>query len=362
MRDRKGGKEWIRHFLPLLRPFRKQLFLAVSAMVLEAAVSVFRPWPLKVVIDRVLSHKPSRVPLLRAWLDNAPYGGIEILYGACAATLLIAVIAGVLTYYFTRLMGDLAQNFVFALRRDLFAHLQRLSLRFHDRQRTGDLITRLTSDTQAIQEMIAQGITVLGTNGCLLLGMLVVMFWLNWRFALVSLSVAPLLFWTVFRYKRRIKAASRRARASTGQLASLAQETLESIRIVQGLAQEEQQDERFQVRSASHHQANLDVVRYQARVVPLVDVFAAIGITIVMWYGATRVLAGELTTGDVVLFFAYITSLYHPMKGLARSSYLFTKASVGAERIAEVLSVRREVTDRPGARVVSRLKGAIEFR
>ena len=362
MGDKKASMVWVRHFLPLLRPYWKQLCLALSAMVLEAAVSVFRPWPLKVVIDRVLSHKPSRVPLLRAWLDNAPYGGIEILYGACAATLLIAVIAGVLTYYFTRLMGDLAQNFVFALRRDLFAHLQRLSLRFHDRQRTGDLITRLTSDTQAIQEMIAQGITVLGTNGCLLLGMLVVMFWLNWRFALISLSVAPLLFLTVFRYKHRIKRASRQARASTGQLASLAQETLASIRIVQGLSQEEQQDERFQARSESHHQAYLDMVRYQARVVALVDIFAAIGITIVMWYGATRVLAGELTTGDVVLFFAYVTSLHHPMKGVARSSYLFSKASVGAERIAEVMSVRREVTDRPGARVVARLKGAIEFR
>src|SRR5206468_2401128 len=106
----------------------------------------------------------------------------------------------------------------------------------------------------------------------------------------------------------------------------------------------------------------LDMVRYQARVVALVDIFAAIGMTIVMWYGATRVLAGELTTGDVVLFVAYVTSLHHPMKGVARSSYLFSKASVGAERIAEVLSVRREVTDRPGARVVVRLKGAIEFR
>ncbi len=362
MRDRKDGKEWIGHFLPLLRPFRKQLFLAVSAMVLDAAISVFRPWPLKVVIDGVLSHKPSRVPLLRAWLDTAPLSRTELLYGACAATLLIAIITGSLTYYITWAMGDLAQHFVFAMRRDLFAHLQRLSLRFHDHQRTGDLTTRLTSDTQAIQEMIANGITVLGTNGCLLAGMLVVMFWLNWRFALVSLSVAPLLFWTVFRYKRRIKAASRRARASTGQLASLAQETLASIRIVQGLSQEEQQDERFQERSESHHQANLDVVRYQARVVPLVDVFAAIGITIVMWYGATRVLAGELTTGDVVLFFAYITSLYNPMKGLARSSYLFSKASVGAERISEVMSVRSEVTDREGALAVSRLKGDIEFR
>src|SRR5712691_4442395 len=291
--NEKTIRGWDPHFVPLLRPFRTQLCVAVSEMLLDAFLSVFRPWPRKDLIDRVLSHKPSRVPFLHGWLDSAPFSKMEILYGACAVTLLIAVITGVLTYYFTRAMGDLAQHFVFAIRRNLFAHLQRLSLRFHDQQRTGDLITRLTSDTQAIQEMIANGLTVFATNTCLLAGMLVLMFWLNWRFALVSLSVAPLLFWTVFRYKRRIKVASRQARAGVSQLASLAQETLASIRIVQGLAQEEQQDERFQARSESHHQAYLDIVRYQARVVPLVDVFAAIGIAIVMWYGATRVLAGE---------------------------------------------------------------------
>src|SRR5207253_11029425 len=137
-----------------------------------------------------------------------------------------------------------------------------------DRQRTGDLITRLTSDIQAIQDMIATGVTTFGTNTCLLAGILVLMFWLNWRFALVSLSVAPLLFGTVFRYKRRIKSAARKARASTGLLASLAQETLASIRIVQGLAQEDQQDERFQERSETHHQAYLEIVRYQARTGP----------------------------------------------------------------------------------------------
>ena len=113
-------------------------------MVVDALVSVFRPWPLKIVIDRVLSHKPSRVPFLHGWLESAPFSKMEILYGACAVTLLIAVITGILTYYFTRAMGDLAQHFVFAIRRNLFAHLQRLSLRFHDQQRTGDLITRLT--------------------------------------------------------------------------------------------------------------------------------------------------------------------------------------------------------------------------
>src|SRR5713101_7227009 len=192
--------------------------------------------------------------------------------------------------------------------------------------------------------------------------MLVLMFWLNWRFALVSLSVAPLLFWTVLRYKRRIKVASRQARAGVSQLAFLAQETLASIRIVQGLAQEEQQDERFQARSESHQQASLDIVRYRARVVPLVDGVAAFGLTVVMWYGALRVLAGELTTGDVILFFAYITNFYSPIKGLVRSSHLFSNASVGAERIAEVLSARSDVADREGAKVVSGLKGGIEIR
>src|SRR2546425_75473 len=361
MHDKKTSRAWT-CVLPLLRPFWKQFCAAVFAMGLGALVSVCQPWPLKIVIDRVLSHKPTRLPFLDAWLDSAQLSEMAILFGACAATLLIAVVTGLLTYYFTRAMGDVAQHFVFAIRRDLFAHMQRLSLRFHDQQRTGDLITRLTTDTQAIQEMIAEGIITLGTNACVLVGMLVVMFWLSWKFALVSLSVAPLLFLTVFRFKRRIKFASRQASASTGQLASLAQETLASIRIVQGLAQEEQQSERFHARSARHHHADLDIVWYQARLAPVVDVFAAAGLTLVMWYGATRVLAGELTTGDLVLFFVYITDLYNPIKGLARSSVRFSKASVGAERIAEVMSARSDVTDREGARAVSGLKGDIEFR
>src|SRR3989442_14428126 len=97
MQDKKTSRDWVRHFLPLLRPFRKQLFLAVVAMVLDALVSVFRPWALKIVIDRVLSHKPSRVPFLHGWLDSAPFSKMGIFYGAWAVTLLIAVITGILT-------------------------------------------------------------------------------------------------------------------------------------------------------------------------------------------------------------------------------------------------------------------------
>ena len=185
-------KEWLRHLLPLLQPFRKQLCWVALAMALDAVLTVFRPWPLKVVIDRVLSQKPTRVPLLGEWLNSDLISQIDILYGACATTILIALGTGLLTYYYTRRVGDAAQRFIYALRCKLFAHIQRLSLRFHDRQRTGDLITRLTSDTQAIQDVTAGGIIVFGSNVLLLAGMLVVMFWLDWRFACAALSVAPL--------------------------------------------------------------------------------------------------------------------------------------------------------------------------
>ena len=358
----KNTKQWLPYFLPLLRPFRKQLWWAVLAMVLDASLTFFRPWPLKVVIDRVLSHRPTRVPFLSAWLDNTTLSRIRILYGACAATLLIALSTGLLTYWYTRTLGIVGQRFVFDLRCRLFAHMQRLSLRFHDTQHRGDLITHLTSDIQAIQDLISNGLIVLGSNAFLLICMLILMLWLNWQFAFVALAVAPLLFWTVFRYTHRIKAAAREARASTGLLASLAQETLASIRIVQGLAQEEQQNDRFQAHSESSLRSYLEGVRYQARVAPLVDVFAAAGLVLVMWFGATHVIEGHLTTGDMVVFFAYVTNLYSPMKALARLSYVTSKASVGAERIADIMRVRSEVTDHHGAREVSHLKGEIEFR
>ena len=357
-----GG--WIRELMPLLRSSPLTLLWALVAMMLDAMLTLCRPWPLKVVIDRVISlePKPTRVPWVGEWLNRASVDPMYILYGACAATLLIGTGTGLLTYMYTRVMGDVGRRAVFALRRDLFAHMQRLSLRFHDRQRTGDLAARLTSDIQSIQDIIANGTIVFFSNALLLVGMIALMFWLNWRFALAALSAAPLLFWAVFRYTHRIKLATRAARTSDGLLASLAHETLASIRIVQGLAQEEQQDDRFHVQNLSSSQAYVEGFRYQARIAPLVDLLGATGLAVVMWYGATQVRAGLLTTGDVIVFFAYVTNLYSPMRALAKLSYAFNRASVGAERIAEILRVRREVIDRSDAQPAPRLQGAIEFR
>lgn len=347
-----------------LRAARGKIAWAALAVLLDALLTLARPWPLKLVIDRVIPTTPHhvRVPWLSHWLSNPALDRAHLLYGACIATLLVALGTGAFTYAFTRIMGEVGRHFAFVLRRDLFAHMQRLSLRFHDRQRTGDLTARLTSDIQNIQEVVANTATTFASNALLLVGMAVLLFWLNWRFALVALSMAPFLFWAVFRYTRRIKLAVRAARTSDGLLASLAQETLASIRTVQGLAQETQQASRFEVQSRASLHAYLDGVRYQARIAPLVDLLAGAGLVLVMWYGASGIMQGALSVGDVVVFFAYVTNLYSPMRALARLTHAFGKASIGAERIAQVMTVRSEVIDRKGAPAAPRFRGGVEFR
>src|ERR1051325_3716529 len=355
-------RQWVCPLLPLLRPFRTKLLWAFVAMVLDALLTALRPWPLKVLIDLVFSHRPTRAPFVGGWLNHSVLEPMQIVYGACAATLLIAICTGLLTYFFPRPLGHGGQRFVFSLRCKLFAHMQRLSLRFHDRQRTGDLVARLTSDINAIQQAIGNGAIILGSNGLLILAMISMMLWLNWKFTLAALSVAPLLFWIVFAYTTRISRASRAARASDGRLASVAQETLASIRIVQGLAQERQQDERFHAQGSNSLETSLQEVQYRARVAPLVDLLAAAGLAIVMGYGASRVMAGGVRAPGREEFFAYVTNLYSPMRALSRFSFGFSKARIGAERIARMFAIRSEVADLPGSRAARNLRGEIEFK
>ncbi len=359
---RVSWREWRDHFLASLRPYSVPLVLAHLAMLLDALLTVMRPWPLKVVIDCVIEHKPSRAPLIGHWLRVSTLDPMQILYGACAVSLLIALGTGLSTFYYTRRMGWVGEHFTFDLRRKLFAHMQRLSLRFHDRQRTGDLTTRLSADINAIDDLITDSSHIVIYNGALLVGMVSTMLWLNWRFALVALSVAPLLFATILRYRWRIRGAAREARSSDGLATSLAQETLSSIRTVQGLVQEDQQDERFESQNRMSLNARLEIKRLQSMAAPIADLLAAVGLVLVMWYGATRVIARELSTGDVVVFFAYVTNLFAPMRALSRSTGRFYRAEIGAERVVEILRQGQEVADLPGAQPVFSLRGRVEFR
>ncbi len=355
------SKNWPHYVLPACKPYRLSIMLAALGALLTAGLQVLKPWPLKIVIDRVLLHHASRVPFVGRQINHAHLPPVTLLNLACTATLVLAVVTGALNYYSMKVMGEVGQKVVFELRQNLFAHLQRLSLRFHDRQRTGDLITRLTSDIQAVQDAIASGIVVLINNTCTLLGMLGMMFWLDWRFALAALSITPLLCFTVFRSAALMKQAARRARKSDGLLAAIAQETLYSIRMVQALSQEERQERLFRSQSEDSLSAYLDTNRFQAAIAPVVDLLAAGGLIIVMRYGAMQVMQGAISTGDVVIFFAYITGLYRPIRQLSRLSLTLNKAAIGLERAAAILDEKPDVQNLPEALPAPGLTGDIRF-
>jgi subfamily B ATP-binding cassette protein MsbA len=350
--------------LALLKPYRRALGWGLAAVLADAALNLCKPWPLKIVIDRVLPPVPrsGHLPLIQSWLDGLALDRTTLLVAACAATILVAVGTGAATYACKKILGRVGRAFAHDLRRDLFAHLQRLSLRFHDSHRTGDLITRLTSDVSTVQETATETGVEAVKNLLQCVTLFGVMFWMNWEFALVSLWVAPLIAWTASRVRARVRASARVARACNGLLASVAQETLSSIRIVQGLAQEEQQQDRFQ----KHNRRSLDAYRegieHQARMAPIVDLLEATGLALLMGFGAVQVMRGAASVGDLVVFFAYLNKLFTPMKALSKGTIVLAKTRAASERICALRDAVPEVADKPGACAAPRFAGAVEFR
>jgi ABC-type multidrug transport system fused ATPase/permease subunit len=352
-----------RPFFRYLRPYRGTLLLVFLGMLAESAVGLLRPWPLKVVIDLVIGGKHAgHHAHLATGLASVHASRMTILYLACGATLLLAVLNGLLTYTHTQALGRVGQQYIFDIRCAVFAHIQRLSLSFHDHWRTGDLISRVTGDIQAVQDMIVTGLLNFIANVTTIVGMVAIMLVMDWRFTLVALSISPALFWIVLRYTRRIRQASRAARRSDGLIASIAQETFASIRVVQAFAAEPHQDNQFEAQSQASLRSYLTAVALQSQFTPLVEALTSVGMALVLFVGARRILEGSLSTGQVLVFFSYVNGLYGPLRTLSRLTYTFNRASVSAERIARVLREEPQVTDRPEARPAGRLRGEIEFR
>ena len=194
-----------------------------------------------------------------------------------------------------------------------------------------------------------------------LVGMIGVMFYLNWRFTLIALSVAPVLFLVVYRYTRRIKKASRAVRKKEGELLSIVEEVLTSIRVVKAFAREDYEQQRFESESLANVEAGLQARSIKAKLSPVVEVIVAIGTCLVLWYGARLALAGQLSAGVLIVFLLYLGKMYKPMRDLSKMTDTVSKAMVGYERIQEVLDIESRVRDVPGARPAPKFKGQIEF-
>jgi ATP-binding cassette subfamily B protein len=345
----------------LVRPHAKGLIVGVVAVLLEGAANLAEPWPLKIVLDSVLKSRPGK-----GWLNDLIFtvagpDKYAILNLAAASVLIIAAIGAVCAYTEKYLTTTVAQYVMHDLRQRLYSHIQRLSLDYHDKQRTGDLIGCLTGDIEAIQSFITSGLLGALVNSLTLLGMIAVMLRLNRQFTLVALSVAPLLFVVVFRYTRRIRTASREVRKKEGEMVSVIQEVLSSTRVVKAFAREDHEQRRLEDESLESVEIALRVRGLKVRLSPIVEMIVAAGTCLVLWFGGRMALSGALSAGSLVLFIWYLGRMYKPMRELSKITDTYSKAATGYERISEVLATDREVRDLPGARRAHALRGEIEL-
>ena len=344
----------------LLFPHWPSLTLAFIAVIGESVTDLLEPWPLKVVFDYVFGSK--HMPDWLASIVNLiGTDKLSILNFAAIAVILIALFGAISSYGEKYLTTSVGQWVMHDLRSVLYGHIQKLSLAYHDQKRTGDLISRVTSDIDAVQNLISNVLLGMLVNVLTLIGMLGVMFYLNWQFTLIAMVVAPGLFWAVYHYTRRIKEASRDVRRKEGEVVSVLEEVLSSIRVVKAFAREDYEQERFEKRSLESVERSLAARSLKAKLSPLVEVIVACGTCLVLWWGSRLVVSGALTSGELLVFLLYLGKMYKPMRELSKMTDTISKADVGWERIREVLENEQSVRNLPGARKASKFRGDIQY-
>lgn len=329
----------IRKILPYLWPNRWPFIFALLQVFLMSGCEILKPWPLKIVIDNVLSGK------VLPWECAEGLSKTALLMAACLGLVSIYLVLGGVTLLNNYTTIKIGQRMVNDLRRDLYSHLQRLSLAFHTRRQVGDLMYRVTADTYAIQSLTMNGVFPIATAAALLGGMFFVMVKLDWQLTLLALSVCPVLFLSISLLSGRISSAATLARQQESEVYSVVQRGISAIRIIQAFTKEEDEHRKFMAASHESLGASLRLYTLQTFYSGVVNVVMALGTAFVVWVGAKHVMSGSLSVGDIVIFTTYLASLYGPINTISQTWGLIQGAKVGVDRVFEILDVERDMKE-----------------
>ncbi len=326
-------------------PHWAPLGAATALVVVQTALGLAAPWPLKLAVDHAIDRQPLPGEL-SALEQLSPYS--LTIVAALAGVALVAV-GGMVRYVGAYLSGVAAEGIGAALRSAVFEHLLRLSLRFHDRHRSGDLVSRLHSDIPRVQDALVAAFESLIPSALSLLGMLAVLLAIDATLTLAALAVVPLLALQVALSRTRIRAAERKAQDLDGGLAARATEVLRHVRAVQAFDREEEETRRFRNDVTAAARASVTALAVQARYSPFADVILAMGGGLMLVLGVARVLAGEITIGVLLVILTYVSGLYDPIRSLTRLTAVLARAAASRERLQEILGADEVVADTPSA-------------
>jgi len=329
-------------------------------MLLETAMSLASPWPLKIVLDSVLDSRPA--PAALAWLVGGSADRLALLNVAVAATVVIALLQAASAYLNAYYTVSIGQWIAHDLRQSIYAHLQRLSMSYYDRHQIGPLISTITDDVNAVQDFVSTSMLDIVIDSLTVVGMLAVMFSLNWSFTLIALAVVPLVALFAFRLRSVVKQATRDVRRRQSELVTIVQEGLGAIRVVKAFARGAFERERLGAKSLESVHAALYARRVRSLLGPVVTGLVALGTAGVLWFGARLVLADAMTAGALVVFITYLGKLFRPIQDLARASTNIAQAAVGLERVRAVLDADERLPRSAQARRLEAIEGRVEFR
>ena len=345
----------------LAQPYRGWLVTILAAMLVETITGLAGPWPLKIVIDYAVGDHTAPDWLVQL-LGPAPSADGRALAALAAVSMvLIAALGGLASYidnYYTESVGQWVAN---DLRLRVYDHLERLSFKYYDTHQTGLLLSTMTDDVSTVQDFVSSDTLNILVDLMTIVGMLGLMFWLNWDFTLLVVAITPFLLLFVARFRRAVKKATREVRRRESDIVAVLQTGLESVRTVQAFGAQDVEAARLSDASRATVNAALSARRVKSLLSPVVALVVALCTALVIWRGAGLILAGTMTVGSLTVFLAYLARFFKPVQDLAKMTNAVAQTHVGLERIQSILDIDMSIQERPDAREPLAFKGALAF-
>ena len=337
-------KNYIR-LMNYIRPYVKHLAFAIVCIVLAAAANLYVPWIIKDMIDKVLMERDMAMLNLIA-------GGIIVVF----------FFRGIFYYGQSYLVSFVGQRVVIDIREALFEKFQRMPLAYFDRHQTGEIMSYVTNDVQALQNALVDKLIEFVTEASILIGSIVLMFYLDWKLTLITLITVPLVGQAMKIFGRKLKKSGTVIQERLADINSLLQQSIAAVRVVKSFVRERYEIERFRGQNELNFQAEMKNVQLSSLLTPTVEFLAAITVTIILWIGGYEVVQGEITAGSLVAFLTYAVNLANPVKRIGRIYGAVQRAMAAADRVFDVIDMEETIHDREGAVPLPEIEGRVAVK
>lgn len=333
-----------KRLISYVKPYLPRLAVAVICIIAAASANLYVPWVIKEVIDKVLAEKD-----------------MMMLNAIAAAIVVVYLLRGIFFYGQTYLMSYIGQRVIIDIRQAVYRHMQKLSLSYYEKKKTGTMMSYITNDVAALQGALVESVIELVTEASILLGSLAMMFYLHWKLTLLTLVTLPMVGVAINLFGKKLRRTSAVMQERAADITSVLQETLSAVRVVKSFVREEYESERFSRENFSNFRAQMKNAQLMATLTPVIEFLAAIGVTVIIWYGGWAVINGGLTAGALIAFLVYAINLSNPIKRLSKVYGNIQKALAAAERVFGVLDTVPEIQDMPGAVDLPVIRGEVTF-